>query len=90
MLSAIDQGQPITLFTCAGMTDIAPPKGLVQRLQSFWRISARFAELADLRNREPADFIAALRSHGVAIRFRRYDGCEPSPRIAQMFRAKST
>lgn len=86
VLSALDHGRSIQLFTSAGITEIAPPPGTWKRVRAFLKISRNFAELAGLRNREPDEFLASLRAQGIAVSFRGYDGCDPvNPEIAATF-----
>ncbi|MEL6876526.1 MAG: hypothetical protein AAGL68_00320 [Pseudomonadota bacterium] len=88
VLHALDIGKQIQIFTSAGITEIIPPNGLLKRLRAFWRISRGFAELASQRNREPADFLDALRALGVEVTFRGYDEArEPNPAVARFFGA---
>ncbi len=86
VLAALDHGKTLTLYTSAGITELVPPSGLWQRARVFWRISREFASLAQLRNREPAEFLDALRARGIAVTFRGYDEeRRPNPEIAQFF-----
>ncbi len=89
VLAALDQGQPLELFTSAGITTLTPPAGLYSRARAFWRISREFASLANQRNREPAEFLEALRGHGIETAFRSYDADQPAnPEIAKFFGAE--
>lgn len=86
VLSALDHGQPIRLFTSAGITEITPPAGLIARLRVFVGVTRGFAQLADLRNREPGEFLTALRGLGVVIAFRAYSGATAmNPEISALF-----
>ena len=86
VLCALDHGQPIQLFTSAGITEVTPPAGIANRLRGFFRISRSFAELAELRNREPAEFLTALLTHGIEVKFRGYSGVtEVNPEIVVLF-----
>ncbi len=85
VLSALDHGRPLQLFTSAGITDIAPPTRLRERLRAFISITRGFAQLAELRNREPAEFLTALRGLGVGVDFRSYSGvADVNPEIATL------
>lgn len=86
VLSALDTGRKIELFTSAGITEITPPKGLWRRARAFIGISRGFAALAELRNREPSEFLAALRARGIAIGFHPYDSARTgNANIAAVF-----
>ena len=85
VLHALDRGRAIEVFTSAGLTTIVPPARLISRAAVFLRISHRFVELAELRNRDPAAFVASLRRHGCEVTFARYDGAPPAPAIEAMF-----
>lgn len=85
-LSALDHGQILRLFTSAGITELVPPRGLLRRARVFIAITRGYAKLAALRNREPDEFLSALRGHGFAVTFRSYEGvAKPAPFIAAMF-----
>jgi hypothetical protein len=73
ILSALDQGEALRIFTSAGVTQIEPPSGLLSRLRAFWHVSRNFASLAEVRNREPSEYCAALRKLGMAISFSAYE-----------------
>ena len=86
VLSSLDHGRAIQLFTSAGITEITPPQGTWKRMRVFLKISRNFAELAALRNREPAEFLEALRAHEIEIDFRGYDETRAAnPEIAAVF-----
>lgn len=67
VLSVIDRGGEVRIFTSEGVTLLAAPRGLWQRLKAFARISWRFGRLAELRNQSGNDYITALRAEGVGI-----------------------
>ena len=73
VLSAIDMGRTIRVFSSEGITAIVPPTGMAARMRASWRIAGRFAELADLRNRTGHEFVRALAEHDVAITFEPYE-----------------
>jgi poly-gamma-glutamate synthase PgsB/CapB len=69
ILTALDHGGETQVFTSDGITRIAPPASFFRRAWLFVRISRSFADLSDLRNREPAEFIRQLREMGVGCEF---------------------
>ena len=69
VLSAIDLGKPIRIFSSEGVTTVTPPAGLVSRGKSYWRLSRDFARVAELRNRVGRDYVAALAGYGVTVAF---------------------
>ena len=79
VLSALDRGGTCEIFTSAGITAVTAPESILQRIRAFWRISRDFPRLAALRNREPEDFLAALRKMGIEIAFRPYSEGTPTP-----------
>ncbi|MEL7188480.1 MAG: hypothetical protein AAGK17_02920, partial [Pseudomonadota bacterium] len=84
-LSALDHGDAIEIYTSAGITELQPPEGFGARARAFLAITRRFADLAQLRNREPTEFLAALRALGISIKFRAYpDVTVPNRHISQM------
>lgn len=87
VLSAIDRGQAMRLYTSEGVTEIVPPRGLLARLGVFFRISRAFPELAPLRNEPGNDYVAALRQAGVMVEYRphRDAGEEPDPQVVKLF-----
>ena len=86
VLASLDSGKTLELFTSAGVTEISPPSGIWRRLRIFLKISRRFAELANLRNRDPAQFLEELGEFGVTVSFRPYEGEKAAnPHVAQYF-----
>jgi gamma-polyglutamate synthase len=87
VLSAIDQGGETRLFSSEGITTIAAPKGLFQRLKAFWQISWSFARLASLRNDAGNVYAAALRQYGVTISHAPHadDPTQADPQVARFF-----
>ena len=78
VLSALDQGwpaQPLALVTAEGVTTITVPNALVDRLRAKWALSARFADIAALRNWTPDSaftphaYLDALRALGIRCAF---------------------
>jgi gamma-polyglutamate synthase len=73
-LSALDTGAPVRIATSEGVTELAPPTGLLRRLRSRLALSRRFADIAALRNwsrnrsREPDAYLATLQKLGFAVR----------------------
>lgn len=74
VLSSLDHGQDIQIFTSAGITKLSPPRGFWRRARVFTAVTRRFSELANLRNREPAEFLSVLRGFGVELTFDAYPG----------------
>ncbi|WP_432199961.1 hypothetical protein ACRAQ7_09760 [Erythrobacter sp. W53] len=88
ILSAVDKGGTTEVFTSAGITQIDAPDGIWARTRAFWYVSRNFADLAGLRNREPAEYLAKLRELGVEVSLRQYDEArEPNPEIVKFFSA---
>lgn len=88
VLTALDKGQTLELYTSAGITEIVPPAGLFTRMRAFWKVTRGFAALAGLRNREPDEFLDRLRALGLTITFRGYgDQAEPNPEVVKLFSA---
>ncbi len=78
VLSAIDLGRAIRIFTSEGVTTITPPGGLLERARSYWRLSRDFAAVAELRNRAGHEYAAALRAYGVALAFAPHASASPA------------
>ena len=85
VLHSLDEGRTVSLFTSAGVTIITPPRGVVRRTRAFLNLSRRFATLAELRNADPAEYVASLRMVNVSLTFSRYDGVPPNEAIEAMF-----
>ncbi|MDG6079405.1 hypothetical protein E3U23_09395 [Erythrobacter litoralis] len=94
VLSAIDLGKTVRLFTSEGVTHITPPDGLVARGRSYWRLSRDFASIAELRNRVGHDYVNALRKYGVELSFAPHartaddtesGGVPPDPSVTRFF-----
>ena len=64
VLSAIDQGRTVRIFTSEGRTLIVPPSGLFARFRAYWKISRDFARLSGLRNKGEG-YAEALAAHGI-------------------------
>jgi gamma-polyglutamate synthase len=73
VLSVVDRGGSMRLFTSEGVTTITARKGLWSRFRSFHLISWRFNELAALRNKIGSDYVTALRAHGLQVAFAPHD-----------------
>ncbi|MBX7494624.1 hypothetical protein K3172_02000 [Qipengyuania sp. 6B39] len=89
ILSALDKGGTTQVFTSAGITEISAPAGMLARTRAFWSVTRRFPRLAELRNRDPEAYIAALRELGLELSFRGYDerAGEPTPHIVKLYSA---
>ncbi len=87
VLSALDRGTTLRIFTSEGLTLIEPPRGFVARLRGFFAISRNFAILAELRNLQGNDYAAALRQHGVQLSFAPHadSGEPPDPQVTKLF-----
>ena len=87
VLTALDRGESLSIYTAEGVTRINPPASLLRRLRSFWAISDQFSALAALRNRDPAEYLARLRKLRVEVEFAPHDGVEdaPNPDIVKLF-----
>lgn len=87
VLTALDRGESLHIYTAEGVTRIDPPASLFRRIRSFWSISNRFASLAALRNRDPAEYLDALRILRVEVEFSPYSGTDdaPNPQIVKLF-----
>ena len=67
VLSVIDRGGEVRIFTSEGITLLSAPRGFWQRIRAFVRISWHFGSLAELRNQSGNDYLTALRGEGVEI-----------------------
>ena len=94
VLSAIDLGQPIRIFTSEGITTITPPTRFVARAKSYWRLSRDFSTVAELRNRVGHEYAGAIRKFGVDVSFAPYgsddmsymeEGVPPDPSVTRFF-----
>ncbi|NNC60267.1 MAG: hypothetical protein HKO05_09785 [Erythrobacter sp.] len=87
VLSALDKGTTCEIYTSAGITSITPPAGIVRRTRAFWKLSRDFPRLASLRNRDPQEFVAAMRALQVEISFRPYRraATEPNPQVVRLY-----
>lgn len=91
ILSAIDTGETVSLFTAEGVTEIEPPAGFFAQLRARLRLSWRFAHVAALRNwteasgKPPTSYSEALREIGVRIRMQTHDNREPDRQLARFF-----
>jgi poly-gamma-glutamate synthase PgsB/CapB len=87
VLSALDRGKGLRIYTSEGLTEVEPPRGFVARLRGFMAISRNFAGLAELRNQPGNDYATALRQHGVSVSFAPYPdhGEAPDPQVTRLF-----
>jgi len=87
VLTALDRGESLHIYTAEGVTRIDPPSGIFRRMRGFWSISNRFAALAALRNRDPAEYLAALRKLWVEVEFSPYTDTDdaPNPEVVKLF-----
>ncbi|WP_128891461.1 hypothetical protein [Erythrobacter sp. HKB08] len=92
VLSAIDQGRTVRIFTSEGRTLIVPPSGLFARFRTYWKISRDFARLSGLRNKGEG-YAEALAAHGVALVYEPYEEMvqedvpapRPDPSVVKLF-----
>ena len=79
VISSLDQpfrAGPLNVYTSEGITEILPPRSVVQRLRARLRLTNDFARYAELRNwREggpgkPDDYVRALQALGFQVRLR--------------------
>lgn len=87
VLSAIDRGVTLRIFSSEGVTEITPPRGPIARLRSFWCLSWAFPLLAPLRNQAGNDYVGALRQAGVGVAFAPHleAGEEPDQQVTRLF-----
>lgn len=95
-LSAIDTGGTVRIVTSEGVTEMAPPRGLLRRLRSRIRLSLRFAEIANLRNwtpsrsHPPSSYLEALEDLGFSFRLVPHEETSPTdPSVSRFFPAVS-
>ena len=79
MVSALDvPGGKVRLHSSEGVTEITAPRGLLTRFKARWSLSARFAQLARMRNWQeqsqasPASYVHALQALGFEVRYQPY------------------
>jgi gamma-polyglutamate synthase len=87
VLSALDRGRVLRIFSSEGLTLVEPPRGFFARLRGYFAISRGFASLAELRNLPGNDYAAALRQHGVGVSFVPHadHGEAPDPQVTKLF-----
>ena len=87
VLSAIDRGVMLRIFSSEGLTLVEPPRGFLARLRGYFAISRGFAALAELRNLPGNDYAAALRQHGVGVSFAPHTdhGEAADPQVTKLF-----
>jgi gamma-polyglutamate synthase len=87
VLTALDRGRALRIFTSEGLTLVEPPRGFFARLRGFLAISRNFAGLAELRNQAGNDYVAALRQHGVTVSHAPHGdhGEPPDPQVTRLF-----
>lgn len=79
VLSAIDTGEPVRVYSPEGVTVIEPPTRFLDRLKARLRLTWRFADYAALRNWSPASgvqptaYASAIAGLGVRLQLRSYD-----------------
>ena len=88
VLTTLDNGGTTEIFTSAGVTQVHAPDGIAARMRAYWTITRGFADLAALRNADPAAFVERLRALGIALDFQAYDLTEkPNPQVTKFFSA---
>ncbi len=95
LLSALQGGLPrggAQIFTSEGITEIIPPRSLVQRLHAALTLTLRFARYARLRNwhsdglTPPNEYLDAMARLGFTVRFSPHaDGNEPADQTVSRF-----
>jgi gamma-polyglutamate synthase len=87
VLTALDRGTTLRIYSSEGLTLVEPPRGFFARLRGFFAISRHFAALAELRNLPGNDYAAALRQHGVSLDFAPHSdhGEPPDPQVVKLF-----
>lgn len=95
-LSALDSDwptRPIRLVSAEGVTEITPPRSLWARLVGKWRLSRRFASIAESRNWyagaafEPTRFVQELQRAGLKLQFVPHPGARTPPWAQRFFPA---
>ncbi|MBT8427387.1 MAG: hypothetical protein KJO02_05090, partial [Erythrobacter sp.] len=72
VLSAVDRGGDTRIYTSEGITTLSMPEALWDRAKIWWQITRGFAELADLRNSDPAAYVKRLGELGIELDHRPY------------------
>lgn len=92
VLSVIDRGGAMEIFTSEGVTTLSAPRGIWARLRAFFRVSWAFPVLAELRNQAGNDYVTALRARGVTIEFTPHADADgsgqpeaPDPQVVKLF-----
>ncbi|WP_126173419.1 hypothetical protein [Altericroceibacterium xinjiangense] len=91
VLSAIDTGGVVSVYSAEGVTDIRTPGRFTDRLRARLRLSWRFADYAALRNwaggsgTPPDAYARALAKLGVKLSIRPHSGRKLDPHAAQFF-----
>jgi poly-gamma-glutamate synthase PgsB/CapB len=89
-LSIVDTGKPVSLFTSEGITEVAPPKGLLRRLRARLALTWRFARYARLRNwtpdsgLAPTSYLRELAELGIVARLKPYPSVADPAREMQL------
>jgi poly-gamma-glutamate synthase PgsB/CapB len=85
VLSAVDGGEPVSIFTADGVTRILPPKGFLRRLRARLALTWRFADYAQLRNwtsgsgLAPTGYLKSLAALGIDVRIRPHGAADRGP-----------
>ena len=88
VLTALDNGGTTEIYTSAGITLLHAPDSFITRSRAFWTVTRSFAELASLRNSDPAAYVRKLREFGFDIEFVTYDEADtPNPAVTKFFSA---
>lgn len=84
---------PLRIYSSEGVTEVRPPASPLARLAARTRLTARFANYAQLRNWQdneqtaPSDYVAALRALGFELRHLPHadGGAGRDPAVARFF-----
>jgi len=93
VVSAVDSGRRLRLFTAEGVTTLEPPRSLVSALRAKLQLSWYFQRFADARNWTHVAAVPVgryaemLRSARVDMHLDGYAGAPPEPRAARFFAA---
>ena len=91
VVSAVDAGRRLRLFTAEGVTTVAPPPGLMPSLRAKLRLTWDFQRFAEARNWTHVAAVPAgryaemLRRAGIGVRLEGYEGERPEPRAGRFF-----
>ena len=79
VLAAVDRGEEARIYTSEGVTSIVVPRSVRDRIAIWWQITRRFADLADLRNADPAAYRKQLAALDISLEHRPHDEAVSAP-----------